>query len=264
MSEIIHFAHGNGFPSPCYRQLLTPLAKKYEIKYIDRIGHNKNFPVTENWHFLVNELEYNIHNVSHGKPVIALGHSLGGVLSVMLAVEKPELFKAIVLLDSPLIGWFKSNTLRICKKLGLIDRVTPAYQSQARRRYWTERESVISYLRSKPLFKNFTDESLNDYIDYGMEKDEKGGYTLRFNPAIEYQIYRTIPHILFQWQGKLEVPAAIIYGKQSNIVKPFDLRYMKKHYNINSFALEGGHMFPMEHPQKAASMVVQALDSIVK
>jgi len=53
MKEVIHFAHGNGFPSPCYRQLLSGLEKEYDVKYIDRIGHNPLYPITENWHFLV-------------------------------------------------------------------------------------------------------------------------------------------------------------------------------------------------------------------
>lgn len=264
MKDILHFAHGNGFPSPCYRQLLLPLEEKYEVRYIDRIGHDKRFPVTENWYLLVKELEQHIKTVADGRPVIGVGHSLGGVLNVMLAIEKPELFKALVLLDSPLIGWFKSNTLRVCKKLGLIDRVTPAHQSQARRIHWPDRQSVVKYLRSKSLFKCFTDHCLNDYIDYGMIKDAQGGYTLRFDPAIEYKIYRTIPHVLFKWEGQLSVPTAIIYGKKSNIVRPYDLKYMKKYYNIRGYPIDGGHMFPMEYPAKAAALVLKVINDIVK
>ncbi len=66
---------------------------------------------------------------------------------------------------------------------------------------------------------------------YGLRK-EKDGYHLRFNREIEYQIYRTIPHVLYQYEKKLIVPAALIYGDKSRVVDKFDLRYMKKHHGI--------------------------------
>lgn len=43
MKELIHFAHGNGFPALCYKQMLDRLGKKYDYCYIDRIGHNPFF-----------------------------------------------------------------------------------------------------------------------------------------------------------------------------------------------------------------------------
>src|SRR5437870_13259241 len=103
MRELLHFAHGNGFPSPCYRQLLEGLEGRYDCSYIDRIGHNPQFPVTENWPFLIDEVIDSV-NRQAGQPVIAVGHSLGGVLSLLAAIKEPTLFKAVIMLDSPLLG----------------------------------------------------------------------------------------------------------------------------------------------------------------
>lgn len=264
MKEIIHFAHGNGFPSMCYKQLLNELEVNFDCYVIDRIGHSPHFPVTDNWHLLTHEIEDNIRKISPNKPVIAVGHSLGGVLSAMLAIDKPHLFKAIILLDSPLIGRIKSHTLWLCKTFGVIDRVTPAFQSKARRRYWENKKSLIDYLRNRKLFENFSDACLEDYITYGMQQDEAGGYSLRFNPCIEYQIYRTMPHNLFKNKGKLKVPTALIYGKNSNIIKASDLMYMKKNYNITSFPIEGGHMFPLEHPEKAGKLIIKTIRELLR
>jgi len=52
------------------------------------------------------------------EPVIAVGHSLGGVLSLMASIEAPHLFKAIVLLDAPIIGRLKSSLIRLSKNTG--------------------------------------------------------------------------------------------------------------------------------------------------
>ncbi len=166
MRELIHFAHGNGFPSPCYRQLLLHLEPYFDCCYIDKIGHNPLYPVEENWHNLVVELLASIKQQAQ-QPVIAIGHSLGGVLSLLAALEEPELFKMVIMLDSPLIGPLKSTMVRFAKALGIIDRITPAFRTKNRREHWQNKEELVAYLRTRDLFKTFTDQCLDDYIVYG-------------------------------------------------------------------------------------------------
>ena len=261
MREMIHFAHGNGFPSPCYRQLLQQLEKRFDCCYIDRVGHTSQFPVTENWQSLIDEVIFSIQSQA-SQPVIAVGHSLGGVLSLLAAIEQPSLFKAVILLDSPLINRFKSSVVGFSKAVGMIDRLTPAFRTRARRQHWSTREQALTYLRSKNLFKTFTELCLNDYIDYGMQKNEDG-YSLRFDPHIEYQIYRTIPHILYEYESRLSVPAALIYGNKSNIVDRMDMRYMKKHYGIENVETKGTHMFPFENPETTANLIMGLVDRLL-
>ena len=216
MKDMIHFVHGNGFPSPCYRQLLMRLETQFECCHLDRVGHSSDFPVSENWYYLVDEVVESIRAQS-SKPVIAVGHSLGGVLSVLAAIEQPELFKAVIMLDSPMLGRIKSILIRCFKSLGLIDHITPASRTRNRRQHWRTREQVVHYLRHRALFKLFDEACLQDYIDYGMDKSDRG-FSLRFDPLIEYQIYRTIPHISYEYEGKLKTPTAIIYGDKSHLI----------------------------------------------
>lgn len=260
MREILHFAHGNGFPSPCYNQLLQHLQLRFDCCYIDRVGHSPAFPVTENWHHLVDEVIVSIQSQST-KPVIAVGHSLGGVLTLLAAIHEPSLFKAIILLDSPLIGRMKSRFVRLSKMFGVIDRVTPAFKTRERKQHWESREQVLSYLKSKPLFKTFSESCLNDYIDFGLEKNE-GNYSLRFDRQIEYQIYCTIPHILREYEGRLRVPTGLIYGSRSAVVSLLDIRYMKKYYGITCIKTNGSHMFPMENPKAAAREIINLLERL--
>ncbi|MBA2656253.1 MAG: alpha/beta hydrolase [Tatlockia sp.] len=261
MKNLIHFAHGNGFPSPCYKQLLTELEAFFDICYIDKIGHDIEFPVTDNWHYLVDELINSVRTQAT-EPVIAMGHSLGGVLSLLAAIEQPYLFKAVILLDSPLLGPLKSTLLRLAKRFGFIDTITPAARSQGRRESWQTREQLIAYLKTKELFKSFSNECLQDYIDYGMNKTERG-YELRFDRDIEYSIYRTIPDQLINYEGRLFLPAALIYGDKSKIVRASERCYMAKKFHIQSYETQGSHMFPMEHPYQAAELILKVLDAII-
>lgn len=261
MRETIHFVHGNGFPSPCYRQLFLRLETQFDCCYLDRVGHSNHFPVTENWHYLVSEVVDSVREQS-SQPVIALGHSLGGVLSLLAAIEHPELFKAVIMLDSPMLGRMKSVLLRCFKTLGLIDHVTPASRTRNRRQHWQTREQVVHYLRRRLLFKFFDEACLQDYIDYGMVQTEKG-YALRFDPRIEYQIYRTIPHVSYQYEGQLQIPAALIYGDKSHIIHRSVVQYMKKKYGIVSFRTHGTHMFPMEYPDACAGVVMNVIERVL-
>jgi len=260
VKPLIHFAHGNGFPSPCYRQLLQCLQPQFDYCYIDKIGHSPEFPVTENWHTLVNEIIASVQRQT-SQPAIALGHSLGGVLSFLAAIEQPELFKAVVLLDSPVIGRFKSNIIHMSKILGMIDHITPAFRTRGRKHNWQTRDEVLTYLRNKKLFRTFTQSCLEDYIDYGLQKNDNG-YSLRFDRHIEYQIYRTIPHILHEYEGRLKIPAVIIYGNKSDVIDQSDLRYMNRHYELVVKQINGTHMFPMEDPQATASLIISTLNEM--
>ncbi len=167
------------------------------------------------------------------------------------------------MLDSPLIGPFKSHMVHLAKALGVIDRITPAFRTKGRREYWQDRNQLIQYLRTRDLFKTFTDECLNDYISYGLEQREDG-YYLRFDRHIEYQIYRTIPHTIPKLSGKLSVPTALIYGDKSTVVDRMDRRYMRTHFDIKTFKIKGSHLFPMESPQVVAEQVFHAMNAIVK
>lgn len=257
MREMIHFAHGNGFPSLCYSELFKRLETKYDLCYIDRIGHNPTYPVTESWDYLIEEIIDSVKRQS-SQPVIALGHSLGGVLSLLAAIREPQLFKSVIMIDSPLLGPFKSTMVRLAKALGVIDRITPASRTRGRRESWQDREELIHYLGNRELFKTFTEQCIADYIDYGLQKNAEG-YFLRFDRHIEYMIYRTIPHGLSQYEGRLTVPASVIYGDKSTIVYGADIRYMKKHYQIKAHKMPGTHMLPFEDPEGVSQQIFAIL-----
>ncbi|OGV44689.1 MAG: hydrolase [Legionellales bacterium RIFCSPHIGHO2_12_FULL_42_9] len=262
---MLHFAHGNGFPALCYSQLLKALQTRYQCTYIDRIGHNPEFPVTENWHCLVNELIHTIQQQNFLRestaPIIAVGHSLGGVLTFLAAHEKPELFKVVVMIDAPILNQLKSRVVRLAKSLGVIDNITPARAARRRRQYWQSQETLYQYLKEKPLFRTFTEACLQDFMRFGVEQT-KEGYQLRFDPQIEYLIFRTLPHHLPYYIKQLSVPVILMYGDQSTVVSRLDVQYMQQRYNIHCIKMKGTHMLPMESPELLAKMIFQAIDNI--
>lgn len=250
----LQFSHANGFPAPTYRRLFGLLEPAFRIDAIDALGMDPRYPPTEGWPLLVQQLIEHLER-TRTEPVIGVGHSLGGYLTLMAAVARPELFRAIVLLDSPVIGAIKGRLLGATKRFGIVDRVTPAGATRERRAEWTSLAEAERHFRVKRLFRGFAPEALRDYVRYALV-DDGTRLRLMIDPAIEYQIYRTIPHDLHRLLPALRVPAGFVGGAQSDVVWRVGLAPMR----AAGFALRrvpGGHLFPFEHPQAAADAILE-------
>ncbi len=249
--DIIHFSHANGFPAPCYAQLLRDLREDYEVGYIDMLGHDARYPVTDGWaHLIAQVVDYVA--ATYRRPVVAVGHSLGGFLSFLAAVTRPELFRAVVVMDAPVLGYFKSKGLEVAKRIGMADRIMPGRGTERRRAEWPSMDAAFHHLRGRGVFRHFTADCLHEYLQHGM-RHTANGVGLRFDPKIEHRIYQTIPHDLYRHRNQLAVPAGFMVGRTSSMVSALDLAYMKWAYRMRFTRVDGGHLFPFEHPVQTAA-----------
>lgn len=256
MKPVIHFSHANGFPAGAYQPLLAQLSTVAQVHSIDRLGHHPDYPVTNNWLQLEQQLLDHFEQ-HYDTPVIAIGHSLGGVLSYMVARRRPDLVAGLIMLDSPILTPWQSRGLRLLKSLGLSDRVTPAARTEGRRSHWPDRTSALEYFRSKSLMRQFDDACLQHYVDSGTEPCGDG-VRLSYDPDVEMKIYRTIPDHL-SIAAPLPMPAAVIAGRSSNVVRPVHTRYMQKQAGIEVQWLPGSHMFPFEYPEDTVESIIKLL-----
>lgn len=251
--EIIHFAHANGFPAKTYSKLFSFLEPRFDIRYLERHAHDPKFPVTDGWQSLKDELRQSIES-NFEKPVIGLGHSLGGILHLMVSVENPDLYKQIILLDAPIISRSSSGGIRVLKTLNLMDRFSSSRMTRTRRNLWQSREDAYKHFKAKPKFAAFDDDVLRDYITYGTEESD-GGFRLFFDPNVEAAIYRNLPHDLPSLKGKLTFPVAYIGGAKSREARLARLSFMQKNFPIDFYFLPGSHLFPFESPRETAAKI---------
>jgi pimeloyl-ACP methyl ester carboxylesterase len=228
--------------------MLDELANAFEIGYVERIGHDPRYPVTDGWPHLVDQLIDTVAS-RYQRPVIGVGHSLGGYITALAAALRPELFDAVILLDAPILAPFQGSAVQLTKRIGLIDRVTPASATRYRRREWASREEAMAHFRRRPLFRNFAPQCLKDYASYGLVPSGCG-VGLWFDPGIEYQIYRTIPHNIAGGIKRFAVPGGFIGGRDSDLLRRVGLGYTRRLFRLSLLA--GGHLFPFEIPHAAA------------
>lgn len=252
MKPLLQFSHANGFPASCYRIFLGQLRERFTIRAIECVGHNPRFPVTDNWTRLADELVDAASGAT--APVIAMGHSLGGYVSFLAAIKRPDLFRAVILLDAPILSRFQGSALLIVKKLRLIDRLTPAAITRTRRKHWPSADAAVAHFKGKSVFKHFDPRCLEDYARFGTVPAHDG-VELRFNPDIEYEIYRTLPHNLAGLAKKLTRPAGLLMGDKSHLLK--HATTANPRHPIPVMLTSGTHLFPFEQPEVAADAVVR-------
>jgi pimeloyl-ACP methyl ester carboxylesterase len=254
---VINFVHANGFPAGAYKTFVDYFLDEFTVIAHKKFGHNIDFPLHNNWQYLVDELiDYLEKKVSpHQSPAITVGHSFGGTLAFMAACKRPDLFKGIIMLDPPVITGLLALFLKALKNTHWVDKLTPAGKATNRRIHWPKHTNMEDFFSHSPLFLNFDNRCLKDYCQYGII-DNNDEWILDFDAKIEASIFRHLPTNLSKFKGSLIVPAALVYGRNSNLYPHYFFRcFAQQHEKITLYETQGGHMFPLEYPQQVTSLI---------
>jgi pimeloyl-ACP methyl ester carboxylesterase len=259
------FSHANGFPAGTYRLLFEAWrAAGWRVIAPEKFGHDPRFAVTSNWPQIRDELLAFVDEHAPRQRVVLVGHSLGGYLSLLAAARRPSLARAIVLLDSPVLGGWKAHSLHALKLTGAITRVSPGRVSQRRRERWPSREAALAHFAAKRSFAVWDPRVLADYVAAGTEpdpQDSAGGVRLAFKREVETRFYNTLPH---QLAGTLQrhpvgCPVAYVAGTRSAEGRTVGLATTRALTHGRIRWLEGSHLVPMEQPALTAATVLELL-----
>jgi pimeloyl-ACP methyl ester carboxylesterase len=260
---LLIFSHGNSFPASTYGVLTTALKKRgFQVKAIEQYGHDPRYPVTNNWPHLVQQLaDFAQHETDKaGMPAYLVGHSLGGILSLMCAAQHPQLARGVVLLDAPVIGGWRATTLNAIKSTQMVERVSPGAVSRRRKQAWPSAEAAYAHFKSKKAFAAWDDTVLRDYVAHGT-RELDGQCHLAFDRQIETDIYNTIPNNVAQLLKRqpLPCPAAFVGGLQSQEMQTVGTGFTERITQGRMAWLDGTHLFPMEKPLATAAAVEAAV-----
>lgn len=263
----LHFLHANGYPPACYRPLLERLARQYHVfgMLLRPLWGNSTPDGIRDWLPFTEDLLRFLSDLQ-ADPVIGVGHSIGGIVTLRAALREPQRFRAIVLLDPVLfppaliLGW---NLLRL---VGMGDRLHPLIPlARKRRREFNDLEMVFRGYRSRPIFRYFSDENLKTYIEGITQPKAEGGYQLIFPPEWEAHIYYTgVWRDMDIWRQlpRLQVPTLIIRGAETDTFLERTARLVKRKQpkvRIETLA-QATHLLPLERPNE----VFELIQSFVK
>ena len=247
----IQFSHANGFPASAYSYFFDKI-KGAEIRFVDKIGHG-DYQLDDDLYNLADELIADIES-NWNEPVVGIGHSVGGVLTIMAACKRPELFKQVIVFDPVIFSKKRRFVIGLFRFLGLIDYLGPIKRTLKRQRKFANSEVAKTYFESKRLFKKFHPKSLENYIKYGLTPLKNNEVELAFSPSIEADIFRSIISKLPKNIRKLQ--GVLIYADKSAIFLDSDVCWWKKSLpNFETIEFSGEHLAPLEQPEEFAELI---------
>ncbi|GHG85133.1 alpha/beta hydrolase [Comamonas sp. JC664] len=262
---VLHLAHANGFPPGCYRKLIEHLKPRYHVFTLRTrcLVPGADPRELRTWDDMADDLIHALR-AQGVQGIVGVGHSMGGVATLLASAKAPALFRAVVALDPVLFTGAREWALRALTLLGLRSRVPPASLARRRREAWGAREEAATSYGKKPLFARFDPECFQDYIAHGLTEAPGGGFRLTIPKAWEARVFETSPRDAWQTLSTVSVPALVIRGAESDTLTRDALERARLTVSdIQTEELSGtGHLFPLEQPARCAERILAFLDGL--
>jgi pimeloyl-ACP methyl ester carboxylesterase len=201
-TETIVFLHGLGGSQSTWANVLGAFAESYRIAAVDLPGHGaSDKPSPESTDYSIPGLAAMVGELLEKlelSPAVLIGHSLGGATALQLALDRPKLVRALVLVDSAALGPEFSGEL--------LDRV----------------ESAPSRDEARRLLELFFEERR-----FVLERGIDDMYAARTAPGADDAVKAIAASaftrhgqnlILVGRLGDLEVPLLIIWGELDRVI----------------------------------------------
>lgn len=260
---LLHFAHANGYPPACFRQMVEPLTEEYHVIGIcfRPLWPGSQPEELSSWQVIGDDL-YRFFQQQGYQQLIGVGHSLGAVATMKTAQRYPNLFRALVLIEPV---FMPPDFLSMFAEHPELAKQSPLYQKTIiRRTSWPSRQAAFNHFRPKTVFQRWSDEALWDYINHALHDAGQGEVELTYRREWEAQIYTKLPLSIWQEIPQLVQPTLAIRGAESDTLFPQAWALWQKMQPQATFIEipDAGHMVPMERPQQVADTISAFLHNL--
>lgn len=263
MAKNIIFAHANGFPPAAYKSLLSQF-EAYNISPIAfRPLHLNSKPEElKSWNLFKDELISHIRDSKLETPLHAIGHSMGANSIILAAIERPELFRSITLIEPVMLPKWIFKTVRLLPYFIRKKIIPPSKVAFKRTDTFSNKDAVFSYYRAKPVFKKISDTILWDYINAAFIPTQKGEVTLRYTKEWEGRIYNYVAN-LWPLLPKIKCPLLIMRAQHSDAFFDNEWRLVQREVPNAQFTYypNNGHLVPFEAPQQVGQDILSFLSN---
>jgi pimeloyl-ACP methyl ester carboxylesterase len=257
---IIALAIANGFPPQTYLPMLRPLMVRYRVVCLPpRALWGAGPPGDgDDWPGLARDLLDALQH--HGlDDVIAIGHSFGGVAWMLAALEAPQRFRGLVLLDPTISPEPLLQMMREVQAQGMTDQVPIVQAGLRRRERFLNREEAFAYLHGRKIFADWPDETLRLYVTHGLKETPAGDVELTWPVAWEVHYYRTLYTHSWDHLPGLDglLPTLFVAGETTDAFVPESAARVRQMLPAASHVTipQHGHLFPQSAPGATSAII---------
>ena len=264
----LHFAVANGYPAPTYRRLLAALAETHHVQaMVPRpLWEGSRPEALATWEPLVEDLiQYLDERGARGW--VGVGHSLGAVVGTAAALRRPDLFRALVLIEPVFLQPSLLALYGLFQRLGLAGRVHPLVPgARRRRRTFESAAGMFDRYRRAAVFSRLDDAALRDYTEAALRPQPNAGeaLTLAWTPEWEARIYETGPLNLWSGLKRLKPPMLAIRGGESDTFTAARVRALRQALPRARIVEVAGasHLVGLEQPEVVARLIREFLAEV--
>ncbi|MCK9195719.1 MAG: alpha/beta hydrolase [Syntrophales bacterium] len=254
------FLHATGFLPWLWHPLAREISPPYQVVAPYFCDHRETSPDDGglSWLLLAQDLAA-FYNTLDLEPPFLVGHSMGATI-MTIANSRFGLNARGMILIEPIFLPQDYYGLRIT-----VEQHPLASKSIKRKNYWNSQEEAGTYVRSRPLFKNWDEEMMDLYIKYGMKPGESGGLQLACSPQRETALFMGgMQYDPWPDLSKVTCPVLVLEGERSENRHFIDLRKATSLFPKGTHqVIQGaGHLVPMEKPREVVSIIKTFFDSI--
>ena len=258
----VHLAPANGFPPATYLPALAPLLAGHRVVSLPPRamwpGQGPPPETPEGWDALATDLLQGL-SLHRLPPVIAIGHSFGGVASLLAAVREPDRFSGLVLLDPTIGPPDIMAALRAQQARGELGFRPLAQGARKRRRSFPDLPEAFRYWRAKPLFADWPDDAVWRYCGAMLRALPDGGYDLTWSPEWEARYYEMFYTETWDAVAKLDraLPVLVVGGETSDTFLPPARELLRTQLprGVHHTLPGRGHLFPHSAPAETGALI---------
>ena len=262
----IHLLHGTGFSAMTLAAMASQLPSDWSIWLTDVPGHGGSTqPTTQmpNWQKMANTVAdaiYQQANVKEDGPLIGIGHSMGGVLTLLAANKYPDLFSEIILLDPVLFQTEMIVAQQLMRATGLWQQRALVKSVTNRTKQWPSLAAMQKDIATKAFYQPWHRKVIEDYCQFSTDVIAGNGVSLSCAPSWEASIFGSYPKGLWHAVHAIEMPVNILVANKTYFFIPKAVkRAAKANSNIQWQHFGQHHCFPMEEPVSTAAVITRLI-----
>jgi pimeloyl-ACP methyl ester carboxylesterase len=254
------FAHANGFCASAYTQMLSQLAKRFDIIAMDLRGHGgSTLPADpgahHSWDIYADDIAALAAGLERRIDLMA-GHSMGASSSLLAAarMDGPPPLALVEPVVLPALMYAAHRTpLRglISRRIGMGDK------ARKRTNGWPDRAAAAARYRGRPTFADWAPGMVEDYLRDGLVD---AGDTVKLACDPHWEAAN------FEAQGHNLLKAARIVGDGARVLKA---EHRSTVWNASGLTARGstiealpgaGHLAPMSDPRAVSDWITRTAD----
>ena len=244
--------HANGFCAAVWGPVADGLRERFHVVALDARGHGDSSRPeggdAYRWSHFGRDLAAlaELLVAEAGPVALGLGHSFGGTATLLAAVERPQLFERIVLVDPVIFpsGAYQSDPERRARAGGL------AEGARRRRDVFADREAARERWQGRSNFASWDPRVLDLYLAEGLADRPGGGVELKCPPEVEAAIFERGSSVdAMEEARRLRVPALVLWARRGDFPRAHFEELVRRMADGRLRDADTGHFVPMEDPE---------------